>query len=283
MPTHEVNFSSWTAFVDAAEHGETTMSTQDRHSRHLKGRSWAGTKTFEEALELAHYGWPKGAARLKDEMDILVSQLPTRRVVRELHMAPVGPGTLDMNRYIMGHPEPWHTWRDSEFDDYAPNGEIIPITYCSSASAGVSAEELHHKGATIAALVDVLEKAGRRVELTCVGGAKEGYGNSRKVIFRASVKNANDPLDIDRVAFSLAHPATFRRLFFSMMEQSPEEYRSAIGITGYGAYGSPLDDENVEGIYIPASSLYGDSSWSTTANKRAWLKKQLAPYGIDLE
>ena len=51
-------------------------------------------------------------------------------------------------------------------------------------------------------------------------GTKDTASGANKVVVGWKVKRAEDPLNMSDVAFSLAHPAAFRRLGFAMMERS---------------------------------------------------------------
>ena len=277
-------YDNWSDFVHAAESGQSVMSVRERHSRDRSRREWHGSASFEQTVELALHGWPDGVAGMSDRLDVLMPMLPTRRSVPELIMAAVGPGTLDMNRYTMGHPEPWHTWRPSEFDEDIPNGQIVPVYFNISTSCGVNAETMYEKGALICALIDLLERSGRRAEVILQMGIIDygGYGNNG-ILFEVTVKRAQDPLDLDRVAFALANASCFRRLGFSLLEQLPHSLRAKYSV-GYG-YGYPMPTKHMpeqrEGIVIDASTLAeGDYRFT---EQRKWLQRALELYGITLE
>ena len=161
------------------------------------------------------------------------------------------------------------------------SGKIVNIAFNMSASGSISADEMFNKGATIAALVELLERAGKRVELK---GRMSTTGHDKaKTNFRYQVmiKEAGEPIDVDRLAFSLAHPGCLRRLGFSIMEQASEKTQRAIGIGEWGnGYGMPTDwQEPEDGIYIgETNSLNG-----TEASRVEWIRKQLADYGITWE
>jgi hypothetical protein len=150
---------------------------------------------------------------------------------------------LNIGRYVSGHPKPYMQKQQIE-DETGDNksGKIINIAFNMSASGEISGQEMFNKGATIAALIELLERAGKRVELK---GRMSSTGHDKaKPNFRYQVmiKEAGEPIDVDRIAFALAHPGCLRRLGFSIMEQASEKIQRAIGIGEWGSgYGMPTE------------------------------------------
>ncbi len=274
------HFETWNEFVHAAEFGESVLDSKNPLQRaHRRSRddddhanSWSGA-TWEEALDLAKRGWPDAVVMLDHKLEMVKSTLPSKREVMTADYAAVGPGTLDMGRYIQGHPEAWTVWHPEETEDYTTGNRIIPINFSISASSGVSKEALFEKGALICVLTDILEKEGRRVELTM------DASTARVISVQTLVKKASEPLDLDRVVFAIAHAACFRRLAFSVWEQAPPADLAAAGISPYRSYGLPSFAEVPGAINVP-ESLYGDYE---EADQLQWLQKQLSPFGITLE
>lgn len=274
-------FETWGAFVDAAENGPTDMPMDRRASRESDGQgsyghSWHGA-SWVEALKLARIGWPEGANKVKAKLELMQAHLPSRSIRNEMKMQMVGPGTLDMQRYQQGHPEPWVTWQPQEYETDS-EGQIVTVLFNISASSGVSVSAMFDKGAVICALVDLLERVGKRVELILADGGKSW---DTTVGLKVIVKKANEPLDLDRIAFALAHASCLRRLGFSIWEQAPADTRRAIGIDKDRGYGAPANVTQDGAINILASSLY-DESYSE-AKQFQWLKTQLATQGVDLK
>lgn len=272
----EFKFNSWLDFVDQATNGHTDMTDQERASRRTEDRSWTHTKNFDEAAKLAREGWVEGANKLSASFKTL--DIHSKEVVRELKMSMVGPGTLDMNRYLMGHPESWVTWPEVEIES---DRGVVTILYNGTASAGVSAETMFRKGAIVCALIDLLEQAGRRVELILTLCTERLLFRSAKtgnpyINTEILVKAAQDPLDMDRVAFAVAHPSCLRRLGFSLWEQVDRELRQRIGISDMGGYGRCKDINKEGAINVPSSDLLERGE-----DYRGWLKKSLADYGIE--
>ena len=268
---YKTYFESWGEFVDQAEFGNSTAPENCRKSK-TNGSWFSAGANFEESIQLARTGWPEGLARMKTKLDTLKAAIPSRFFQPVIHMQVVGPGTLDMNRYQMGHPEPWVTWQQEQVESQ-DNGIII-INFNISASAGVSSEEMFQKGAACCELVDILESQGRRVELMVSMG---NQGIQQYIM----VKRAGDILDMDRIAFATAHAGSFRRLGFSHLEQAPDRYMMDTGVYPNYGYGRPADIEVEGALNIKPSSWY-DRSYIELGSVK-WLNKQLEQYGIILE
>jgi len=100
------------------------------------------------------------------------------------------------------------------------------------ASALYSAKEFMNYGVAVLSYVEGLEAAGFRVEIeanmSCImdGGIK--------VDCRVTLKQAQEAIEMDKLAYALAHPTFLRRICFRVWESIPE----IDAILGYG-YGSP--------------------------------------------
>ena len=270
-----VSFPNWLAFVNWAEHGECQVGEELRYSRHSEdeyGRTgWYGGPIWPKALELARNGWPEGLKRMKEQVQLLQEFLPPKKLELEPALAMVGPGVLDRGRYNQGHPKPWRVRRPTnQVTDLT--GKVVKILYNVGALGYVTADQMFEKGAMVCALIDLLERSNRRVELAIVSLAGAGRLAVRVEVL---VKRPQDPLDMDRLAFALAHASTLRRLVFSFREQAPLEYRKAMGIgTSYPSYGSSGDCPEEGAINVHSQAL---------PKGTRWLKEQLGRQGVEWE
>lgn len=281
---HSERFASWSAYVDRAVSGETSFPAADRSSRrHDWGGSWAGTETFAEAVDLARRGWREGAELIAPMFAALTAKVESKILVQTPAYAPVGPGTLDMGRYLMGHPAPYMVWEDSYESDDSPSGRIVHIVLNMTTSANIDKRVMFRKGAAVAALVDVLERAGRRVELdAAICESRQGMGARASVTVR--LKGASDALEIEQLAFTCAHAAAFRRIGFGVMECWPDDVRARLGVYHGGNYGTPTELPEAErgDIYIGRSYDGGTRQWATEDAAAAWVVAQLAVQGVEV-
>jgi hypothetical protein len=80
----------------------------------------------------------------------------------------------------------------------------------------VDPQDIINRGAAVVALIDKIQSEGQRVELIAFCHIA-GRRNDR-LIMAVTVKRPEEPIDMDRVAFALAHPSMLRRAFFRVVE-----------------------------------------------------------------
>ena len=276
---HWFRFDNWYDYIALAENGDTELDDSSRHSRgDVRSGSWDNGANFTDAIELARKGWKEGTTELHSRIKNFENIMPSRRFRQETVMDITGPGVLDFGRWAMGHPEAWMVQRENEVVD-TKTGNIIQMVFNISASSGVKTSEMMNKGAAIVGLIDLLEQAGKRVELDLVAGIRGKRGTSIRTQVR--VKDASSPVDIERLAFAMAHGASFRRVVFSLLEQAPLEARQACSVPGN--YGIPEDfylTDAADAVYIPTSSM---EFFRSEASRVAWVTAELAARGVVLE
>lgn len=248
-------------------------------SHESEGRSgWRETATFEDAVKLARNGWPEGAERLADLTARLEGRLQNRASVKLPGYSVVGPGVLDMGRYLMGHPEPYMVWQDSdESQDINPD-RVLRILCNGTANAGAGSEVIWNRGAAAAVIADLAESQGVRVEIELVFANQSYSGSYSK--FYIPLKRAQDHVPAELLAFALAHPSSLRRLMFGVWETLTATERAALLVGS--SYGTAMDVEPDGAIYMPAvmGHDYNFGSAETTA---AWIIQTLKTHGIEVE
>jgi hypothetical protein len=178
---------------------------------------------WHKALELAHTGWTDGAVDLAD----MLAVLPPNEAEPE-YVYDVAGYMPDVSLYCAG--DPMHMRNDGHPEGRKPIVHLVINVVCSGATP---ANAFKNYGAAITAMIGQIEATGRRVELDCVF-IDHFYQNNITAIMGWKVKRANDNVDLSAVAYSLAHPAAFRRIGFAMIERTPKSGQSH----GYGSCGS---------------------------------------------
>lgn len=210
-----VRFDSFDAFVEAAKIVPPTANPRDgsRASR-SPGDTFYGVAQFDDAVALATAGWSDGARRcseLRASVDGAVREAVVSR--KAGYGWEVVGDCVDIGKFLTGEPECWLT---SVPDGESTAGPIVRLVANVAASASVGMESLFVRGAIVFAAIDVLESLGHRVELVVARGTTV-HGKTLNIF--VTVKSANQPLDADRLAFCLCHPAFLRRLAWSVGEQ----------------------------------------------------------------
>lgn len=288
-----LEFDSWDEFVGYVEttpsqcpEGQSPSRTggmQLTPEHHRIVKYWGGEDSLETALTKARQGWQEGAEEIFKVFNEF--RLPAKRVAQEIGFNVVGPGTLDMGRYIMGHPQAWMVWQDTEVtnDQLVANGGIVRLGINISQQGSVSATQRFEAGAAMLSLIDLLERSNRRVELTlynAVTGANGGY-----IRIQVLVKHADSPVNLSILAFAFANAATQRRLCWAVRETMDETTRKACSIKSE-KQGGNMGQTDAEWV---GSNLHGqtvlqglgDSPLYTQEHRTRWLQTQLQAQGIE--
>ncbi len=276
MTLKEYLYNTWGEFVDFAESRvKSAYSTHEasRGTGGLYNASWSGTDTFAEAINLARSGWPEGTSRIKALSSVLIDKVT---YLIEQPYIQYDTSGLDFDVALLLDSVPEH-WYRMEHTLEEGTGKVVRVVFNGAVSAGITASTIMAKGAAVAALVECLEAAGNKVELVITQPWNfQGIGG-RKVKFysRVILKEAGQPLDIDRVAFALVNPASTRRLTFSVME-SDDDYMQENNV-GYGIPSSFPEGD----IYVDRAFL-GEPQWTNVQSTVEWVLKTLKEQGVTI-
>lgn len=203
---------------------EETPRVWGQHTSKEEGRGekWDLGVGYHGALALAKDGWSEGAQNLFD--NLRATPAPTGKEARFRY--DVAGELPDVARFLSG--DPMNMRGKGKVKGRAP---VLHVAVNGTASGGTSAKCLANYGAALVAMVDRLEASGRRVELDVLscGIHNNDFGYS----MGWNVKKASEPVDLAAIAFSIAHPASFRRIGFAIIERMPKECESY----GYGKCG----------------------------------------------
>jgi len=284
---HTLVFSSWHEFVSYADSAPSKLTfgarasraaeMQLEHENHHIVKHWGGYATFGEAIEKSTHGWIEGAAEIaKTFLDF---SLPQKRTQTEMAFAPVGPGTLAMGRYIQGHPESFMIQRqtDTVTDQVAYNGGVAHLGINISQTGGATATGRFQMGALLLSLIDLLERNGKRVELTmfnAIHGSKGSY--IRQAV---TVKKADSSVNMAILAAAFGNAGTQRRLCWSVRETLNQQTRTDCRISLKGDMGQTDPDWHTDGCTVVKG--LGNVQFHSEASRNNWLKAQLAQQGIE--
>ena len=192
-------------------------------SRTDNDRNWRGA-TYEEAVDMLRYGWQD-----KDKLDYTmqkISQLNKQQETQRtsfkndiVGFAPVVPLA------IMGVPQ--NMINSTRIPKKA---KVIKIILDVGMASGVSVNEKMEWGAKVTSKIANLEKQGFRVKIECIKTFVEDNRTSKCHVCKVPVKSENQPFDVKRMMFVIAHPAMSRRIMFDWYERLPE----AVEYSGYG-------------------------------------------------
>lgn len=194
-------------------HKPSLHESMDLSAREDSG-GFSNTKTYSEAIHLLENGWPEG---LK-QVDFLSSRARDAQPQSSFDFSPyhdVHGSTVDMGRYLSGDPE---CMIDYRIEKQAKCGRVVRVVVNAACSASMSSIDYYRRGVAALKIIDAFETAGYRCEVVAgtVSKCPQHWFSAQ-----VTVKDPDQPLDMDRLAFFLAHPAMERRLFFRLHERLP--------------------------------------------------------------
>lgn len=180
------------------------------------------TTSFDHAVELATNGWPEGAARVRRLAKELRLKMPMQPMQSTYY--DIAGSYVDVGRYLEGEPECMVDFREEPTKRHT-----FRVGFNVCVNGGVDAREIEANGAALCVLIDRLESIGVRVEVTAFDQC------APVCVLATTVKECDQPLDLDRVTFALAHPSFLRRLGFGWRDGRPVEERNAMHAWDFGS------------------------------------------------
>lgn len=250
-------------YLDRTPINRENIASKYYSDRYYGGYEWDYGIGLAGAKQLAERGWSEGAKQIAMLSAPIVRRISSR-ILRPEPAFDIEGSAIDMGRYLQGEPECFLQWRESETEDSNRSGGIVHIVVNVAVSARFTSQQFYEKGAAVAVLVDCLEHSGKRVVLDVGGGANHPEADiNTEVIVR--LKEAQEPLSIESIAFAIAHPGFCRRLLFWARATQPGIYVPSMP-----------HDLTVEGdINIAASKLW------KTQNPAEWAMAELKKQGIE--
>lgn len=186
-------------------------------------QSWDLGAGYQKAWELSRFGWIDGARGLADALKAIAPTTPAPDSRTDFYgHRPHVP------RYCAGAPD---CMVRHVPDPNAGGGKVLTLIVPVNATAGVSAQSMYNFGAGVVAYINQLETSGVRVELYgMICSEVRGW----RVAHTWRVKSADQPFDLAVTAFTLSHPAMFRRLGFALRERCAAPATSGYGMTVSG-------------------------------------------------
>ena len=269
-----VEFDSWGDYIDYCNRSlpKNTYAESSRSG----DSSFTLTANYEEAMQLAVVGWEEKVKEARTLSELLINKILDHMATPTIHYDVEGID-FDMARVHNGEPECWY-----RFEEHVTENEgdaVVRIVINNMASCGVETETIIKRGAVIAALVETLEYAHRRVEIVSHSPFSENNGNHEPAAeFKIMVKTASHPLDLARLMFMSGHPSMLRRLLFHCLELNVPEH-SRCGC----CYGFPVDlpKEAQGNVYF--GKMHYDQHDQWLKDPEGFILEQLQTQGIEVK
>lgn len=231
---------------------ETPFNETFRWSEHasVSGGYWfTKTRSFEDAVELIKNGWSDMSEKLTQKMKVAAKPAPQMKPRNVLSVAGYQPVVV---LYLAGVPT---NMVDKQL--VVVKSKVINVTKLIDYNCGVDAETIEKESIKAMQVVKKLEAQGYRVNLNVALGASADRNN---VICKVRIKNANEKMNVSKLAFPMVHPSMLRRLMFRYIEVCPDV------TSGYkGGYGRPCSFDTMKKVFTEDIIL--PSIWTQDISK----------------
>lgn len=195
-------------------------------ARTASDRKWYGS-TYEEAIEMLRYGWQdkEKVNRVMEKIGELEKMQETQKMSFKndiVGYAPIVPLAM------LGVPQNMINCTRKP-----KKAKVINLVIDISVSCNVDSESILDWGAKMVSKVINLEKQGFRVRIDIIKTFIDTSYGTKAHVLKLPIKNENQPFDIQRMMFPIAHTAMGRRIGFDWYERLPEAEQ-------LGGYGTPL-------------------------------------------
>ena len=225
----------------------------------LSSGKFYGNMTFDEAVEKIK----TGCAETSKKMKTLYNDInATSAKVLKPELTFMDEGLFfDTATFLEGTPE---YWIGEELTQVEARGSKGVVRIYANISSQCSVEDWQYlkRGANIAQAVETLEISGYATEIiACAGFGQYGgndIGNGQRHNCYITIKEPDQMLDFDKLAFIIGNITFFRRIMFRWLERLPEDARNVLAVSASGYYAYPANVPNEEGIFLTRAS-YGMS------------------------
>ncbi len=222
----------WSSFSEFVDYVEKTPSSKHwsktgraRRSGKDSYNDWTG---WTEALELAKNGWSYGTQIVGNSTaQIMGTRYSTKRTDGfDLGVSGMFP---EVGAVLTGSPLCHVTIAEGR----QMVGKVVRITADLVCNAYVTGQQMKLYGAALCILVQTIERSGASVEVVGAFDVQSLRHTEYYLCHRIRLKDAGQPLDMDRLAFMLGHPASLRRLVLHAIETTDWAYFAGFE-TGHG-------------------------------------------------
>ena len=140
--------------------------------------------------------------------------------------------------------------------------KTITINKSINYNASISTEQIIAESIKVLQVIKKIESQGIRVNLNVILGTYKDVS----ILCKVRVKNANERLNVSKLAFCLVHPSMLRRIFFRFIEVYPHITEKFVG-----GYGRPISNakmvEKCKGEYLFPAFIFDDINNLTDLKK----------------
>lgn len=192
--------------------------------------SWYGDVSYEEAIEMARFGWVDGSADLNATFKCEIKNNKIQNAINFSNKIDVVGFQPIVPLYLQGCPMNMMSRKP-----HIIKNKIITVNSVLSVGCCKTAEETHKMAVDSLIAVKRIEELGYRINLNLLMSLG-------KVCVKIRLKSANERLNVNKLAFPMTHVAMFRRLFFRFIETYPS-FTERCFVRHYGTMPTTSDFE----------------------------------------
>lgn len=212
----------------------------NKHASVEGNEKFTHTKSWEEASNLLKNGWDDMAKKLTKKIE--AKSMEVEKTVRAITAFDVCGYQASVPRYLQGIPTNMVNKKM-----VVVKQKVITINKCINYSCRVTAEQIEEESIKAFQIIKKLEAQGLRVNLNVISGTQ----NDRSIIAKVRVKNANERLNVAKMAFVMCHPSMLRRMFFRFLEVYPKVTSRFVGGYGFPIFDSEMKNACENEYYLP--------------------------------
>ena len=221
------------------------FKNKDKHSE-THGYSFTKTYNYDEAEQLLKNGWSEMAKDIEKKLKVNMKNMNNKRTKKTFH--DVVGHQVSVPRYLMGIPTNMVNQKT-----VMKKQKVITVNKDISYNAGVDKDKIIEQSVKALQIIKEIEASGMRVNLNLVFAVNNSTSNpDHKIYITIRLKNANERLNVSKLAFPLVHPSMLRRIMFKVMEKL-EGLSDSRFCNGYGYPKDAIDDKvkAKKEVYLP--------------------------------
>lgn len=188
---------------------------------------FCGTASFEEAMDLFKNGWSQMAENLQKRLVAKEKQVVYGAKQKTIY--DVAGFQASVPRYLQGIPTNMINKKSVPVKQ-----KVITVSKEISYSWQITTEQIIEESVKALMIVKKLEAQGLKVNLNILFIAKSMLFDGEVFAIKVKIKNANERLNVSKLAFPLVNPSMLRRLFFRFIEVYPritEDFKYGYGVS----------------------------------------------------
>jgi hypothetical protein len=241
---------------------------------------WAGG-SFDDAVAMATgKGYEEVIPKVKEYLSFLETDLAEAMHMDFETIFDVSGSFVDMGRYLSGDPE---NMMDCLPVPTMKTGRVLKVAVPICYSHTVPAKTVLNRGIAVMAMVEAFSILQHPMEVWAVmgiHGSKPGVGAVR-LNYNIKVQDADQPVNMGRLMYWLAHPTVLRQLCFAVEETEESNVQRWFNIGasyGHGSYAIDLEDMSPihvdNAIILPELDYQNCRLWDSEEKTVDWIVSQ---------